>query len=106
MLFRRQTVIDSTIAANAHGRGVHHKCTSPWIIGVVCLSVIPMLMTLIGLAQEKASDKVSSNAEPAFDEASLEFFEKEVRPILTARCLECHAAGKGTRNGGLRRGIE
>lgn len=38
---------------------------------------------------------------PAFDDAALEFFEKEVRPILTARCLECHGGGKGDPKGGL-----
>jgi hypothetical protein len=43
-----------------------------------------------------------ANDKPAFDEASLEFFEKEVRPILVSRCLECHSSGKGTPRGGLR----
>ena len=38
---------------------------------------------------------------PAFNDASLEFFEKEVRPILTARCTECHGAGRGDPKGGL-----
>ncbi len=31
--------------------------------------------------------------------ADLEFFEKQVRPLLTAHCLECH--GGGETNGGL-----
>ena len=38
----------------------------------------------------------------AFDDASLEFFEKEVRPILVARCFECHAGGDRAPKGGLR----
>ena len=42
-----------------------------------------------------------SNDSPHFDDASLEFFEKQVRPILIARCYECHA-DKGTPRGGLR----
>jgi len=37
----------------------------------------------------------------AFDASSLEFFEKEVRPILVARCFECHSNGKGSIKGGL-----
>ena len=40
--------------------------------------------------------------EPVFDDASIEFFEKQVRPILTARCLECHAGGEKAPKGGLR----
>ena len=36
-----------------------------------------------------------------FDEKSLEFFEKEVRPILVAKCFECHSNGKGSLKGGL-----
>ena len=34
------------------------------------------------------------------DGAALEFFEKNVRPILVKHCYECHAAGEV--NGGLR----
>ncbi len=36
-----------------------------------------------------------------FDESSLEFFEKQVRPILVAKCFECHSNGKGSLKGGL-----
>ncbi len=35
-----------------------------------------------------------------FDSLSLEFFEKEVRPLLTAKCLGCHGPQK--QKGGLR----
>lgn len=41
-------------------------------------------------------------AESAADEAAHEFFEKEVRPILVARCFECHAGGSKEPRGGLR----
>lgn len=37
-----------------------------------------------------------------FDDSAIEFFEKEVRPILTARCLECHGTGQGDPKGGLK----
>lgn len=45
---------------------------------------------------------VPSEDSAAFDDTSLEFFEKEVRPILVARCFECHAGGDRAPKGGLR----
>jgi hypothetical protein len=36
------------------------------------------------------------------DDADNEFFEKQVRPILVARCLECHGGQTGKNKGGLR----
>jgi len=35
------------------------------------------------------------------DPAGLEFFEKNVRPIFTERCYECHSKEKGVSKGGL-----
>ena len=40
--------------------------------------------------------------EVAFDPAALEFFEKEVRPVLIKRCYECHSAASKKVQGGLR----
>jgi hypothetical protein len=40
-------------------------------------------------------------AEPQFDAAQLEFFEKSVRPILATRCYECHRAELEEPEGGL-----
>ena len=40
-------------------------------------------------------------AEPKMDPAGLEFFEKNIRPILTERCYECHSKEKGVSKGGL-----
>ena len=31
--------------------------------------------------------------------ADIEFFEKQVRPLLAARCYACHSVGKATRGG-------
>ena len=48
---------------------------------------------------------VAQNArgnEAAFDETSLEFFEKQVRPLLAARCYECHSGKTKEPKGGLR----
>ena len=36
------------------------------------------------------------------DPASLEFFEKEIRPLLASRCYECHSAQTATPFAGLR----
>jgi hypothetical protein len=40
-------------------------------------------------------------AEAKMDPAGLEFFEKNVRPIFTERCYECHSKEKGFSKGGL-----
>jgi len=37
-----------------------------------------------------------------FSDSSLEFFEIQVRPLLAAKCLECHASGDREPKGGLR----
>lgn len=37
-----------------------------------------------------------------FDPASIEFFERNVRPILVERCYECHSTGDKEPKGGLR----
>lgn len=39
---------------------------------------------------------------PAADPEGVEFFEKRVRPILAARCYECHSAAAPKLKGGLR----
>jgi hypothetical protein len=44
----------------------------------------------------------SPSGTAAADPAALEFFEKEVRPILVARCYECHSGTSKRLEGGLR----
>lgn len=51
-----------------------------------------LILSSIGNAEDR----------PAFDDAGLEFFEKEVRPILVARCFECHSSTLNSPKGGLR----
>lgn len=55
---------------------------------------------LTGFGLLLVSDGLAADA-PAFDESAIEFFEKEVRPILASRCFECHG-DKGEPKGGLR----
>ncbi len=43
---------------------------------------------------------LADEPQPSFSEADLEFFEKEVRPILASRCYECH--GPDAQEGSLR----
>lgn len=52
-------------------------------------------------ADEPAS---SSNEKPApeFDADAVEFFQKKVKPLLQARCFECHSADARRLEGGLR----
>jgi hypothetical protein len=44
----------------------------------------------------------ASAEQPEFDEASVEFFEKSVRPLLVKRCYECHSGAAEEPKGGLR----
>ncbi|MGE3778922.1 MAG: DUF1549 domain-containing protein, partial [Pirellulaceae bacterium] len=49
----------------------------------------------------KAADEPAT-AEATVSEQDLEFFEKSVRPVLVARCYECHAGDGKEPKGGLR----
>ena len=52
------------------------------------------LLTVLALA-------MAANCASA-DDAGIEFFEKQVRPILVARCYECHSGTAKRLEGGLR----
>ena len=54
---------------------------------------VPAVALLAGLAGAAGA------AEPKADPAAVEFFEKKVRPVLVARCYECHSTGKKRRGG-------
>src|SRR5579864_2351918 len=43
-----------------------------------------------------------AGAESQDDSASIEFFEKNVRPVLVDRCYSCHSATAAKLKGGLR----
>ncbi|MEX0586177.1 MAG: DUF1549 domain-containing protein, partial [Pirellulales bacterium] len=63
------------------------------------------LLLLAALSAPGWSDEGAPQADeqaPKFDAASIEFFEKSVRPLLVARCYECHGADVAEPKGGLR----
>src|SRR5687768_15074765 len=57
-------------------------------------------LVLAALVMIPGSPQVRGADPSEFSTADLEFFEKEVRPILVARCYECHSGKKD--QGGLR----
>lgn len=66
------------------------------VIGTATLTCAALLQVV---AQEGGAK--SQTADPAFSKEQVEFFEKEVQPILKSRCLKCHGAGEKI-NGGLK----
>lgn len=54
-----------------------------------------------GEAEARAQDPASERKRPTFSAEQLEFFEKQVRPILVHRCYDCHDPANGELGGGL-----
>ncbi|MCA9220636.1 MAG: hypothetical protein KDA71_09935, partial [Planctomycetales bacterium] len=81
---------------------VRAAVSGPYRFGLGTRSRVPvrkrMLASIRGLGWLAAvlllafTATVRADDEPKFDAAALEFFEKEVRPILAERCYECHSA--------------
>jgi hypothetical protein len=60
-------------------------------------SLVLTFATRTSLAAEQGS-----TSQPEIDATAIEFFEKEVRPVLVSRCYECHSAKSEKLEGGLR----
>ena len=58
------------------------------------------LVILVVLSLTLASAPRAVAADPTPDAAQVEFFEKQVRPLLVEKCQECHGPDK--QKGGLR----
>jgi len=48
------------------------------------------------------ADDPEPTGDPSFSTADIEFFEKEIRPLLARRCFECHSGKSDALEGGLR----
>ena len=59
------------------------------------------LLRLLALASSAAGVAAAPPPEAKMDPAGLEFFEKNIRPLLAERCYECHSKEKGVSKGGL-----
>ncbi|WP_165253006.1 PSD1 and planctomycete cytochrome C domain-containing protein [Paludisphaera soli] len=74
-----------------------------------CLrSRLVVAMLLLGVARQAGASPpdMGPDPEPAQDSAAvtaagLEYFEKQVRPLLIERCYECHSSGAKAPKGGL-----
>jgi len=64
---------------------------------LVAVSAVAMLLAWIALPSSAAEQ-----AKAPSGEASAEFFEKQVRPLLAESCYSCHSAGAKEIKGGLR----
>ena len=60
-----------------------------------------MFALSIGALFLSLSDRVDSQESPIFDAASIEFFQAKVKPLLEARCFECHGPDVKKLKGGL-----
>ncbi len=52
--------------------------------------------------REAAGQKADDKATPKFDAEAVAFFQQKVKPLLEARCFECHAGTSKRLEGGLR----
>lgn len=63
------------------------------------------LLLLIGVSVASiiawSRERADSQDSPMFDAASVEFFTTKVKPLLEARCFECHGPDSKKPNGGL-----
>src|SRR5437867_10391038 len=62
---------------------------------------IPQLV-LVSLSLAAICSSALSAQPPQSDAAGVEFFEKEIRPVLVERCYECHSSQAKKLKGGLR----
>ncbi len=59
-----------------------------------------LLVLALGAGLTTTGTRLAAADDPRPDPAQVEFFEKNVRPILAGRCFECHGPDK--QRGGLR----
>jgi hypothetical protein len=67
---------------------------------LIIVAAVTIVAPATGIAEE-ADENPQTSAERAYSAKDIEFFEKQVQPILKARCLKCHGAEEKIK-GGLR----
>ncbi|MHC4878826.1 MAG: PSD1 and planctomycete cytochrome C domain-containing protein [Planctomycetota bacterium] len=71
-----------------------HRLSSTLLPGFAIVASL-LVATSVSTAEEAEST-------PKFDEEAVAFFQKKVKPLLEARCYECHAGSSKRLEGGLR----
>lgn len=70
--------------------------------GLTLLAASPLRPTAKVVVGNQEAEVATETSTPDFSAEQLEFFEKEVRPILVNRCYECHGPEADEGAGGLR----
>jgi len=69
---------------------------SPWNSGMRDVFAV----VVVGLALALPSVAHAADAEtPQFDPQAIEFFERDIRPLLVERCYKCHGDGEDSKGG-------
>ena len=71
------------------------------IIRLARFVILSSILVQLGVMLSPLTAAEPQTANAAFDEQSLEFFEREVRPLLIKRCYECHGPDAKKVKGGL-----
>src|SRR5690349_17578354 len=70
-----------------HGHGMDMQPSLRTLIGLLAVLVVPV-------------SRLSAD-QPVTEAAANEFFETKIRPVLVAKCFECHSAEAKKKKGGL-----
>ncbi len=76
-------------------------CTMPRLPLISAFRTLVLSALLCGLNCFAATDEVPVANIPTPSRFGVDFFETQVRPLLTRRCSECHSTETGAENGGL-----
>ncbi|MBS0261624.1 MAG: DUF1553 domain-containing protein [Planctomycetes bacterium] len=74
------------------------------MLGMCCTSLLSLVLIWQSVRLSEAEEKPAAKPDTpneSFSKEQVEFFEKDVQPILKARCLKCHGGEEKIR-GGLR----
>lgn len=69
-----------------------------WKVVFSWIWICPILLGSVVLAMETADEQPS----PKLDQAKVDFFETNIRPLLIEHCYECHSSSKDDNSGELR----